>query len=83
MQEQDREYIRNLLNMYDYQDVCAIETALLIYEFTNKEMDSITDKEIDDVYNFVSKQDEVFNDYVIENIKSSLLKEEPEEEMEK
>ena len=83
MEEQDREYIRNLLDMFEFQDVHSIETALLIYEFTDKEMEYVTDKEIDDVYDFVGSQDKVFSDYTKEKVKAFMDKEEVEEEIEK
>ena len=62
------DYIRSLLIMFNNRSVYEIETALAIYEFFNKDIKDVTDKEIEDVYNLVRSQSEYVNDYLKENI---------------
>lgn len=62
------DYIRSLLIMFNNRSVYEIETALAIYEFIDKDVKDITDDEIFKTYNLIHSQDEIFNDYIKEEI---------------
>ena len=54
--------------MFNNKNVYEIETALAIYEFMEKDANSISDEEIFKVYDLIHSQDEIFDDYVKEEI---------------
>ena len=62
------DYIKSLLIMFNNKSVYEIETALAIYEFMEKDVNSISDEEILKVYDLIHSQDEIFDDYVREEI---------------
>lgn len=62
------DYIKSLLIMFNNKNVYEIETALVIYEFMEKDVNSISDEEIFKVYDLIHSQDEIFDDYVKEEI---------------
>lgn len=62
------DYIKKLLIMFNNKSVYEIETALVIYEFMEKDVNSISDEEIFKVYDLIHSQDEIFDDYVKEEI---------------
>lgn len=62
------DYIKSLLIMFNNKNVYEIETALAIYEFMEKDANSISDEEIFKVYDLIHSQDEIFDDYVKEEI---------------
>lgn len=72
------DYIRSLLIMFNNKSVYEIETALLIYEFMDKDMKNVSDTEINKVYKLVKSQDEIVDDYVKEQVKE--IEEENEKE---
>lgn len=72
------DYIRSLLIMFNNRSVYEIETALAIYEFMDKDVKHISDDEIYKVYNLIHSQDEIYNDYIKEEIIK--IKEEHERE---
>lgn len=63
------DYIRSLLIMFNNKSVYEIETALLIYEFMDKDMKNVSDTEINKVYKLVKSQDEIVDDYIKEQVK--------------
>lgn len=72
------DYIKSLLIMFNNKSVYEIETALAIYEFMEKDVNSISDEEILKVYDLIHSQDEIFDDYVkeeIQRIKEERIKE--------
>lgn len=75
------DYIRSLLIMFNNRNVYEIETALLIYEFMDKDMKNVTDTEINKVYKLVKSQDELVDDYIKEQVKE--IEQEQENEKEK
>ena len=62
------DYIKKLLIMFNNKSVYEIETALAIYEFMDNDINSISDEEIFKVYDLIHSQDEIFDDYVKEEI---------------
>lgn len=74
------DYIRSLLIMFNNKSVYEIETALLIYEFMDKDMKNVSDTEINKVYKLVKSQDEIVDDYVKEQVKE--IEQENEKERE-
>lgn len=62
------DYIKKLLIMFNNKSVYEIETALVIYEFMEKDVNSISDEKIFKVYDLIHSQDEIFDDYVKEEI---------------
>lgn len=62
------DYIKSLLIIFNNKSVYEIETALAIYEFMEKDVNSISDEEILKVYDLIHSQDEIFDDYVKEEI---------------
>lgn len=72
------DYIRSLLIMFNNRSLYEIETALAIYEFMDKDVKDISDDEIYKVYNLIHSQDEIYNDYIKEEIIK--IKEEHERE---
>lgn len=62
------EYIRSLLIMFNNKSVYEIETALAIYEFMEKDVKNVSEEEILKVYDLIHSQDEIYNDYVKEEV---------------
>jgi len=62
------DYIRSLLIMFNNRSLYEIETALAIYEFMDKDVKSVSDDEILKVYDLIHSQDEIYNDYIKEEI---------------
>lgn len=62
------DYIKSLLIMFNNKSVYGIETVLAIYEFMDKDINSISDAEIFRVYDLIHSQDEIFDDYVKKEI---------------
>lgn len=81
------DYIKSLLNIFNNKSIYEIETALAIYEFIDKDVKEVSKEEILEVYNLIHSQDEIFDDYIKEEvirIKESFSKEEKElEDIEK
>ena len=67
-EKMNTDYIKKLLIMFNNKSVYEIETALVIYEFMEKDVNSISDEEIFKVYDLIHSQDEIFDDYVKEEI---------------
>lgn len=67
-EKMNTDYIKSLLIMFNNKSVYEIETALAIYEFMEKDVNSISDEEILKVYDLIHSQDEIFDDYVREEI---------------
>ena len=67
-EKMNTDYIKSLLIMFNNKSVYEIETALAIYEFMEKDVNSISDEEILKVYDLIHSQDEIFDDYVKEEI---------------
>lgn len=67
-EKMNTDYIKNLLIIFNNKSVYEIETALAIYEFMEKDVNSISDEEIFKVYDLIHSQDEIFDDYVKEEI---------------
>mgnify|MGYP007120296109 FL=1 len=47
------DYIKSLLIMFNNKNVYEIETALAIYEFMDKDINSISDEEIFRLYDLI------------------------------
>ena len=62
------EYIRSLLIMFNNKSVYEIETALAIYEFMDKDVKNVSEEEILKVYDLIHSQEEIYNDYVKEEV---------------
>lgn len=73
------DYIRSLLIMFNNRSLYEIETALAIYEFMDKDVKNISEEEIVKVYDLIHSQDEIYNDY----IKEEVIKIEKEHERQK
>ncbi|MBQ3020760.1 MAG: hypothetical protein IJD92_00885 [Bacilli bacterium] len=62
------DYIRNLLIMFNNRSLYEIETALAIYEFMDKDVKDVSEDEIIKVYDLIHSQDEIYNDYIREEV---------------
>lgn len=62
------DYVRSLLIMFNNRSVYEIETALAIYEFMDKDVKNVSEEEILKVYDLIHSQDEIYNDYVKEEV---------------
>ncbi|MBQ2938538.1 MAG: hypothetical protein IJO32_04205 [Bacilli bacterium] len=62
------DYIRSLLIMFNNRSEYEIETALAIYEYMDKDIKDISNEEIFKVHQLIRSQDEVFNDYIKEEV---------------
>lgn len=60
------EYIRSLLNAFHNHSIYDIETALIIYEFSDKDIRYIEEEEMNRVYKLIKSQDEIIDEYIIE-----------------
>ena len=62
------DYIRSLLIMFNNRSLYEIETALAIYEFMDKDVKDVSEEEILKVYDLIHSQDEIYNDYIREEV---------------
>lgn len=62
------DYIRSLLIMFNNRSIYEIETALAIYEFMDKDVKNVSEEEIIKVYDLIHSQDEIYNDYIREEV---------------
>ena len=62
------DYIRSLLIMFNNRSEYEIETALAIYEYMDNDIKDISNEEIFKVHQLMRSQDEVFNDYIKEEV---------------
>ena len=56
--------IRALIKVFENINVYDIETALLIYEYVDKDINEMTSEEINSIYEFVKSRDKVVDEYV-------------------
>ncbi len=75
-------YIRSLLNMYNNKNIYDIETAALIYEYFDKQEKRISDEEIERVYKFIKSQDDIYDEYVKENVLKMEIKDKEQQNIE-
>ena len=54
--------------MFNNRSEYEIETALAIYEYMDKDIKDISNEEIFKVHQLIRSQDEVFNDYIKEEV---------------
>lgn len=76
----DTNYIKSLLTMFKNKNVYEIETAILIYEFMDSDLQTITDTDINKVYKLVKSYDEIFSDSIKEDIQHEVEEQEKREE---
>lgn len=62
--------IKYLIKIFEDINIYDIETALLIHEYIDNDINVMTDKEINDVYEFVRSRDKIIDDYVAEKVRS-------------
>ena len=62
------DYIKSLLIMFNNRSLYEIETALTIYEFMDKDVKDVSEEEILKVYDLIHSQDEIYNDYIREEV---------------
>jgi len=62
------DYIKSLLIMFNNRSLYEIETALAIYEFMDKDVKDVSEEEILKVYDLIHSQDEIYNDYIREEV---------------
>lgn len=62
--------IRALIKVFENINVYDIETALLIYEYVDKDINEMSDEEINSIYEFVKSRDKVIDEYVAEKIRN-------------
>ena len=62
------DYIKSLLIMFNNRSLYEIETALAIYEFMDKDVKDVSEEEILKVYDLINSQDEIYNDYIREEV---------------
>ena len=62
--------IRALIKVFENINVYDIETALLIYEYVDKDINEMTSEEINSIYEFVKSRDKVVDEYVAEKIRN-------------
>jgi len=66
--DMNTDYIRSLLIMFNNRSEYEIETALAIYEYMDKDIKDVSEEEIFKVHELIHSQDEVFNDYIKEEV---------------
>lgn len=49
----NKDKIKELIKMYENTNIYVVETALLIYEYVEKDISEMTDEEINNIYEFV------------------------------
>ncbi len=79
--------IRSFLDYFKNKNVYELETALAIHEYLDKNEKEITEDDINEIYDIIRSEDNIFNEYVKEkvyNINQNLEQDmtETEEEME-
>ena len=79
--------IRSFLDYFKNKNVYELETALAIHEYLDKNEKEISDDNINEIYDIICSEDDVFNEYVKEmvyNLNKNLEQDmtESEEEME-
>lgn len=62
--------IRTLIKIFENINIYDIETALLIYEYVDKDINEMLDEEINSIYEFVKSRDKVIDEYVAEKIRN-------------
>ncbi len=62
--------IRTLIKIFENINIYDIETALLIYEYVDKDINEMSDEEINSIYEFVKSRDKVIDEYVAEKIRN-------------
>lgn len=62
--------IRTLIKIFENINIYDIETALLIYEYVDKDINEMTSEEINSIYEFVKSRDKVIDEYVAEKIRN-------------
>ena len=62
--------IRTLIKIFENINIYDIETALLIYEYVDKDINEMSDEEINSIYEFVKSRDKVVDEYVAEKIRN-------------
>ena len=62
--------IRTLIKIFENINIYDIETALLIYEYVDKDINEMWDEEINSIYEFVKSRDKVIDEYVAEKIRN-------------
>lgn len=62
--------IRALIKVFENINVYDIETALLIYEYVDKDINEMTSEEINSIYEFIKSRDKVVDEYVAEKIRN-------------
>lgn len=62
--------IKSLIKTFKNINIYDIETALLIYEYIDNDINEMTEKEINEIYKFVKSMDNIMDDYVVEKIRN-------------
>ena len=62
--------IRTLIKIFENINIYDIEKALLIYEYVDKDINEMSDEEINSIYEFVKSRDKVIDEYVAEKIRN-------------
>lgn len=62
--------IRTLIKIFENINIYDIETALLIHEYVDKDINEMSDEEINSIYEFVKSRDKVIDEYVAEKIRN-------------
>lgn len=62
--------IRTLIKIFENINIYDIETALLIYEYVDKDINEMSDEEINSIYEFIKSRDKVIDEYVAEKIRN-------------
>ena len=68
--DMNKNKIRALIKVFENINVYDIETALLIYEYVDKDINEMTSEEINSIYEFVKSRDKVVDEYVAEKIRN-------------
>lgn len=66
----NKDKIKDLIKIFEGINIYDIETALLIHEYIDNDINVMTDKEINDIYEFVRSRDKIIDDYVAEKVRS-------------
>ncbi len=73
-------YWINKFNNDKLNNVYEIETALMIYELFDKDNRKVTNDEIEKVGDFICEQDNIFDEYIRDEIRNMEICEEQENE---
>ena len=65
----NKDKIKELIKMYENTNIYVVETALLIYEYVEKDISEMTDEGINNIYEFVKSRDKIIDDYVAEKVR--------------